>query len=152
MASGHTDRPAFNVSPPASEPLSPDWLNHEHIAELTHGQAQQLIESAGSADLAKHAIEIVDQQAANARPSEVESPPEAQTKLARLLGYTSYLDLVESSKQAGTDGDRHWLVTAVADGSWALWNDSDLAVEQQFDSQQAALTAVGASTSVRKPK
>ena len=152
MASVQNNQAASNVSPQSSESLTPDWLNHEHIAELTHGQAQQLIESAGSADLAKHAIEIVDQQAADARSSEVESPPEAQTKLARLLGYTSYLDLVESSKQAGTDGDRHWLVTAIADGSWALWNDSDLAVEQQFDSQQAALAAVGASTSIRKPK
>jgi hypothetical protein len=152
MASGQTIRPASDVTPQSSEPLTPDWLNHEHIAELTHGQAQQLIESAGSADLAKHAIEIVDQQAADARSSEVESPPEAQTKLARRLGYTSYLDLVESSKQAGADGDRHWLVTAVAGGNWALWNDADLSVERQFESQQAALAAAGASASVRKPK
>ena len=112
--------------------------------ELTHGQAQQLIESAGSADLAKHAIEVVEQQAAGARSSEVESPPELQTKLARALGYTSYLDLVESSKQAGAEGEQHWLVTAVSDGSWALWNDTEFEIKHYFDSQQAALAAAAA--------
>jgi len=132
-----------------------EWQNHEHITDLTHGQAQQLIASAGSADLAKHAIDIAKQQSdpveqAGPKPSEVESPPGAQAELARSLGYASYLDLFESSKPAGDAGQRHWLVTAEEGGRWALWNDVEFKVEGQFDSQQAALMAFAVTS--RKPK
>lgn len=134
---------------------SDGWQNHEHVTDLTHGQAQQLIESAGSADLAKHAIDVATQQSDPLDPggpksSEVESPPEAQTELARSLGYASYLDLFESSKPAGDAGQRHWLVTAEEGGRWALWNDVEFKVEGEFDSQRAALSAAGAAS--RKPK
>jgi hypothetical protein len=139
----------------ASAGREDDWQNHEHKADLTHGQAKQLIESAGSADLAKHAIDVANQQsdpldAVGPKSSEVESPPEAQTELARSLGYASYLDLFESSKPAGEVGQKHWLVTADEGGHWVMWNDVEFKVEGQFDSQQAALSAAG--TALRKPK
>jgi hypothetical protein len=138
-----------SLSASQPDPGATDWAHHEHVSETTHGQAQQLIESAGSAELAKHAIEIADHQWAGGRSSEERSAADAQSELARALGYASYLDLMESSKQAGTGRDRHWLVTAVADGRWALWNDVDFEIHQLFDSQQAALAAAGIQ---KKPK
>ena len=152
MASVQNNQAASNVSAQSSESLTPDWLNHEHIAELTHGQVEQLIESAGSADLAKHAIEIVDQQAADARSSEVESPPEAQTKLARLLGYTSYLDVSNPPSRParmaiGTGWSRPLPMEVGLFGTIPILPSSNYST-----SQQAALAAVGAFILIRKPK
>ena len=53
-----------NSQSPASpaEGTHDNWTHHEHIADLTHVHAQQSIESAGSADLAKHAVEVVAEE------------------------------------------------------------------------------------------
>lgn len=136
-----------------------NWGHHEHVADLTHAQAQQLIESTGSVELAKHAVDVVADEVAEkakevlveaAKSSEVESPPEAQSTLARSLGFSSYLDLFESSKPAGRVADRNWLVTAEASGNWAIWNDVDYQVAGRFKSQRAAMRAAGSSPKGRR--
>lgn len=136
-----------------------EW-HHEHIAELARSQAQQLIETAGSPDVAKHAIDIAAKemsgkepaakQPAVTRPIESRSEPDAQTKLAHSLGYACYVDLFESSKPAGGFGERHWFVTAVKDGAWARWNDQDFEIEGRFISQQAAFN--NAASPLREAK
>ena len=39
-----------------------EWHDHEHVADQVQLAAQQLVEQAGSPELAKHAIEVVEKR------------------------------------------------------------------------------------------
>ncbi|HEX3998435.1 MAG TPA: hypothetical protein VHX65_07795 [Pirellulales bacterium] len=120
-----------------------------------------MIESAGTAELAKHAVDVAAHQAVDeageaktgvARSDDETPSTDAQARLAQMLGYASYLDLMESSKSAGSSRQRNWLVTADVDGHWALWNDADLEVVARFESHQEAVEAAATAIPKANPK
>ena len=47
-------------TPPSTE--SSDWVGHEHVSEQVQLEAEKLVNLVGSADLAKHAISVVEQR------------------------------------------------------------------------------------------
>lgn len=50
------------LSPDAEQTTnSPDWNEHEHVSEQGQLQAQKLVDVVGSSELAKHAIDIIEQ-------------------------------------------------------------------------------------------
>ena len=61
----------MNLEPNSDPSLTPDanpagqaaeWHDHEHVADQVQLAAQQLVEQAGSPELAKHAIEVVEKR------------------------------------------------------------------------------------------
>lgn len=112
-----------------------DWQNHEHVSEATQSAAQQLLESAGSADLAKHAIDVID--------DEQHVAPTPHHDLATRAGFTSYLELASASTRiaATQDGQTGWFITPLPSGRWIVWNDLDLH-EREFPTRDAAAATV----------
>ena len=113
---------------PHGETGSQQWPSHEHEASPAQIQAQKLLEQAGSPELAKHAVD--------AAAGGGEGSP--QDQFARELGFASYLSLFEDSSLILADADRQWFVTAIRNGEWVLWNDSDLKVAGTYQSRAAA--------------
>ena len=102
-------------------------------------QAQSLIDTAGSPEQAKQAVdEAAREQAA---------PPLTQEDFARRWGFASFLELFEASKSVGSaEGKKKWLLTALRGGKWLLWNDGDLSSAREFDSREEALPHVHRSS------
>src|SRR5690606_34580820 len=48
---------------------------------------------------------------------------------AMALGFDDYEDLGRASESIITDGDTDWYVTALPDGRWAAWDDSELSLD-----------------------
>lgn len=62
IAEGHIGPDENDVPPvPGCEDCA-EWHEHEHTAPAVQIQAEQLLNMAGSPELAKHAIDVVSQQ------------------------------------------------------------------------------------------
>jgi len=97
-------------------------------------QAQKLLHEAGSPDLAKSAVD-------SAAERETE-PCFREDMLAQQWGFSSRKEMLDASKPL-TDGKGvGWWATAVQDGHWIVWNDSDMSVKEIFISLEAAQTAL----------
>jgi hypothetical protein len=108
---------------------SVDWHEHEHSAPAIELEAQQLIDHAGSPDLAKQAID-----AANHHHVEAAGPAD---ELARELGFGSRIELLAASSSLTLQDGTPWWVTAVEEKGWVVWNEQALAAVQQFASLEA---------------
>lgn len=102
-----------------------------------HANADELIRQAGSADRAKQAVDA----AANERP-----PIGAKDEFARQWGFASYLELFEDSKPMASPKSGHWMVTALHNGRWIVWNADDFSMVQEYPTlDEANRAAQGAS-------
>jgi hypothetical protein len=52
------DHELVSATPPA------DWIRHEHVSDQVQLEAAKLVDLAGSAELAKHAIDVLEQKIA----------------------------------------------------------------------------------------
>lgn len=127
---------------PASEPSddAAKWTEHEHVAAPLHAHAQKLIDQAGSPGLARQAIRAAEQDAP-ARAS-------TQDEFARRWGFRSYLELFEASTRVHAAEGKNWLATAVPDGGWIVWNDSDLRADATYATRDEATSQVPARDKV----
>lgn len=104
----------------ASPPLIPaeEWQQHEHVTPPLQEQAKKLVDATGSPERAKYVVDSLTKK----QPA----TPATKDEFALCCGFTSYLDLFESSTKAGSTDDKNWFITALAGGGWIVWNDVDL--------------------------
>lgn len=119
------------------DPSSPEaWREHEHVAPPVANQAQRLVDEAGSAELAKQAVDSLPHG-----PSDAKTQPlaySAHDQFARQLGFASYLSLFEASTPVRSAAGRQWLITALRTDEWVVWNDADLAIAGTYLTREAA--------------
>ena len=108
----------------AGEPCS-EWNEHEHLAPALQMEAEKLISQAGSAEMAKRAIDAI-------ADTWVEDPKTRHDKFAREWGFASYLSMLQCSMSISAAREKNWCVTAVKDGRWIMWNDEDLVALENF--------------------
>jgi len=118
-------------------PATVEWK--EHVSEAAQAAAVRLLDTAGSAEIAKHAIDVDDERQ--------ETSPTAHHELAVRVGFASYLDLASTSMRIGGAGDGapEWYITPLPSGRWIAWNDVDLR-EQDFPTHAAAEDGVSQFT------
>ena len=128
---------------------APEWHEQEQTAEPTNVQAESLLEQAGSAEMAKQAIDTVaarNQQGAKADPRDparsTDSLEKQKSRLAEELGYASYLEMFEASTPVPTQDGKAWCVTSDQQGSWVAWNDQELNVHHRAATKAEVVTAV----------
>jgi hypothetical protein len=145
---------AQSAGRPTATQAASAWHEQEQTAEPTNVQAESLIQHAGSAEMAKQAIDTVAaraQQGSKADPREAarSSPATDQRKnrLAEQLGYTSYLELFEASTPVPTRDGKAWCVTSDQQGGWVAWNDEELSVSQRAATKDEATAAISRSKS-----
>src|SRR5262245_17808639 len=102
-----------------SHPSASEWVEHEHISEPARAAAERLLESSGSPELAKHVIDVVDNESA--------LPATPHYELANQAGFPSYLDLVSAS--ARILPDELWLIAPLRNGACMAWNERSLKTE-----------------------
>lgn len=112
-----------------------DWTQHEHVSPTLQNEAQQLIRHSGSPEIARQAIEA----AADKAPALAASSKDA---FARAHGFTSYLELFESSSVVRSVDGKNWCVTALPRQRWMLWNEQDLKVHSTHGSLEEAQGAL----------
>jgi hypothetical protein len=110
------------------------WQDHEHTATNVDLEAKKLLRSAGSPELAKHAVDAAAENLNLAK--------DRSEELAELLGFASYRSLVEASTMDTKVADRQWFVISIRPDQWILWNDRDLEVAGVFESLQDAQQAI----------
>jgi len=120
VPSGLSGQPASSAS---------EWNLHEHVAPAIELEAQQLIDHAGSPDLAKQAIDAASHH-------QVE-PPSPADELAQQFGFVSAVQLLESSRPLTAQDGTPWWVTSIREEGWLVWNEQTLAAPQQFPSLEA---------------
>ena len=109
------------------------------LAAPVEAQARRLLAEAGSAELAKHAVDAAIQ----AEPA-AGSPGD---KFAAEWGFDSYLSLFEASLPLASVGGKNWCVTAIGSDHWILWNDADLVATQHSSREEAERRVVTAGRS-----
>ncbi|MHB0958552.1 MAG: hypothetical protein ACYC0X_16615 [Pirellulaceae bacterium] len=139
--------------PHSDQPKDPEaWVAHEHVAPESQLHAERLLDTVGTPELAKLAIDQAQEKDA--------TTPRDDTELARRLGYVSLLDLFEASTPIGTADENKWCITRLASGNWVAWERLNRWVSSEFNSQEAAVEFIHAtahrgqppSTSPGKPK
>ena len=120
---------------------SKEWQEHEHVTPPLKSQAEELVKSAGSSELAKHAVDSVKPAA---------PPASDKDAFARQSGFTSYLDLFEASKAAGAAAGKNWFITALPGSGWIAWNDTDFEAKGPFDSADEAGASLPSAPQARK--
>jgi len=102
----------------------------------THPRAAPPHRSADFATQANQAIEA----AANERAA-----PLTKDDFARRWGFASFLEIFEASRPVGNaGGKKKWLLTALREGKFLLWNDAEIGGAQEFDSRDEALASIEA--------
>lgn len=112
-------------------PAPDEWRDHEHVSPCVQVHAQKLLAEAGSAGLAKQAIDFAEQEQVSA------------------VGVTSFRSVehlhfpipglrVENSVPVPSEYSSHWWVTALTDGRWIAWNEESGEVSEKLDTRKAA--------------
>jgi len=135
--SNHTD--PSHPTPPAQ---SRQWSEHEHVSDQTQIEAQRLVNTTGSAELAKKAVEQASEPASG--PAEA---PGSREAFAKKLGFISYLDLFEASTPTTAADGTAWLVTAGPNQVWIAWNERDLDDSRRFATREEAMRSLQAAGS-----
>jgi len=65
----------------------------------------------------------------------------AHHDFAQALGFSDFEALMEASESIRREGDIDWYVTALPNGRWAAWDDSELSLDRVefFLSREAAV-------------
>jgi hypothetical protein len=109
------------------------WSQHEHIAPPVQSQAQQLLNKAGSPELARHALDEAAREQARS-PSFIDS-------LADQWGYASRHELLGASISVASQGELWWL-TPVSEKGWVAWTERDQRMSDILPSIKRARTFV----------
>jgi len=110
----------------------------DDVSPHTAREAKQLLESAGSPDLA--------QQATNSATGHPAAPRPQNDAFGKRWGFASYLEMFEASQPLGESDEKHWLVTNVGPEQWTVWNDEDLEVVHTFKTLDEAKQQMRAKT------
>lgn len=121
--------------PSADEKIARDWSEHEHVADAVSKEAQHLVRIAGSTELAKQAIDAVQDNNAS-------MPAAAKEELARDLGYSDVGNMMEQTEIVALPTGSFMHLTADSDGFWVAWSDKPYYDFQRFESRQQALTSL----------
>lgn len=108
------------------------WPQHEHLAAQVELDALRLLADAGTSELAKFAIDSVDELHRD----------QMRREFARELGFASFSDLLAASAAIATSDDKLWFVTLLAGGHWVGWNHIDLHVVDKHASREDAVRRV----------
>jgi hypothetical protein len=111
------------------------WTQHEHVAEPVSKEAQHLMRLAGSAELAKQAIDAVDS-------GENYIPSAAREELARDLGYQNVGQMMEQTEIVPLPTGSFVHLTTDSDGYWVAWTEKPFYDIQRFASRQQAISAL----------
>src|SRR5262245_3219798 len=103
----------------AGETPPDSWEQHEHLSAQLELDALRLLTDAGTSELAKFAIDSVEQQ----------QHDQLRAEFAQALGFASYGDLLAASAGISTSDDKLWFVTPLSDGYWVGWNFSETRVD-----------------------
>lgn len=120
----------------SSGPPTPtaEWRDHEHVAEHAQAEAQRLLESTGTPELAKHAIDVAGER----------QEYTARDDFARRAGFASFQELLAASAPVTAANGQTWYATPVPNHKWIAWNEVDLR-DDQWDSQEAAIRWINES-------
>jgi hypothetical protein len=99
----------------AAAPPDHQWREHEHSSETTNLEADKLVQSTGSPELAKHAVDQMQARADAAPPHEQTADQDAA---ARELGFDSFDALVKASVAFPVERGRTFFVCELSDGRW----------------------------------
>lgn len=116
---------------------SNNWQQHEHLSAQLELDALRLLADAGTPELAKFAIDTVDEH----------QHDEMRLQFANALGFSSYADLLVASTGVATNDDKLWFVTSLADGSWVGWNFVEISADVKHATREAAVAHVEQSAS-----
>lgn len=104
-----------------------EWTEHEHVSEPARAAAERLLESSGSAERAKHVIDVVEGQSV--------LPATPHHELANRAGFPSYLEMVAASVRIRPNDA--WLIAPLPNGACMVFNEQSLQTEY-FDARTAA--------------
>jgi hypothetical protein len=111
------------------ESMTDSWEQHEHLSAQLELDALRLLADAGTPELAKFAIDSVEQQ----------QHDHMRTEFAEALGFASYSDLLAASAGVATTDDKLWFVTPLADGQWVAWNFVEIKADAKHATREAAI-------------
>lgn len=118
--------------PHRDEPTDPEsWVAHEHVAPESQLHAQRLLNTVGTPELAKLAIDYAQEKYA--------TTPLDDAELAQRLGFVSLLDLFEASDPVATADENKWCLTRLASGKWIAWERLNRWISSEFTSEEAAI-------------
>lgn len=132
MSDARLNQMASDSAMGGGEPNAASWQEHEFLPAQLELDALRLLADAGTPELAKYAIDSVDEQQRDQFRAEV----------AQALGFRSYAELLAASAAVDTNDDRPWYVTLLADGQWVAWNCTDIRVDRKHSTREAALAHV----------
>ncbi|MGE0759059.1 MAG: hypothetical protein AB7O38_18720 [Pirellulaceae bacterium] len=115
--------------PAAHQAADQEWKEHEHVAPAVQVEAEKLVERAGSAELAKQAIDEVSQQEKRLAAQREE--------LARQHGFPSLDAMLASSIRLSAPDGSAWWATEIQHEGWMIWSDRELAVKRRFPTLEA---------------
>lgn len=125
--------PPATTVPTATPPQPADeWQRHEHVAPPAQVAAQRLVETTGSVELAKQAVEQAGE------PSRDSSG--GRDEFANRHGFASYLEMFESAEPVLDPHRAVWLVVASGPQFFA-WSEREFTA-LRFDSRDQALAAI----------
>jgi hypothetical protein len=116
----------------SGEPLADSWQQHEHLSAQLELDALRLLADAGTPELAKFAIDSVDDQ----------QHDQQRAEFAQTLGFASYSDLLAASAGIATNDDNLWFVTPLGDGQWIGWNYVEVRADVKHATREAAVAHV----------
>jgi hypothetical protein len=134
-----SDAPSKADAHPTRAPTTPpdgQWRDHEHRADATDLEARKLVQSTGSAELAKHAVDQMQAQAEAAPPRESTADQDAA---ARELGFESFDTLVKVSVAFPVERGRTLFVCELSDGRWIRFDRDTWPQHEAFRSRDEAM-------------
>jgi hypothetical protein len=116
--------------PIENDNVSQDWSQQKHTAEVVMDEARHLVQAAGTAELAKQAIDAVT------------PPSAAKEELAHDLGYDSVRAMMEQTEVVPLPGGSFMYLTTDSDNYWVAWRDKSFYDIQRFDSRLQAISCL----------
>lgn len=110
------------------------WSGHEHIAPPVQSQAQQLLDKAGSPELARHALEEAAREQAGGK-SYIDG-------LAERWGYASRHELLAASISITSSQGELWWLTPVGAKGWVAWTERNRRMSDILPSVERVRTFV----------
>ncbi len=122
--------------PHSSGPPTPtaEWRDHEHVAEQAQAEADRLLESTGTPELAKHAIDVASER----------KDFTARDDFARRVGFASYQELLAASAPLVNSNGQTWYTTWTVNNKWIAWNEVELR-DDRWDSREGAIRWINES-------